>query len=115
MRLVSPSLPKLELWGREMFGLPTTWLVGGAVIAVGLFFGAVQLRHNAKLAAAHNTGVAVGKAEVATTTLAEAKKAGDDWREAEAETPLDADREYFKTLCAKSASCALREKYRGQR
>lgn len=95
-----------------MFGLPITWLVGGAVLCVGLFFGAVQLRHNAKLEAAHNTGVAVGKAGTATTALAEAKQAADDFRQAEAETPIDADREYFKRLCAQSASCALRAKYR---
>ena len=95
-----------------MFGLPITWLAAAAVVAVGLFFGAVQLRHNAKLAAAHNTGVAVGKAETATTALVEAKKASDDWREAEKETPLDADREYFKKLCGTHSACALREKYR---
>jgi hypothetical protein len=95
-----------------MLGLPNAWLIGGAVLCVGLFFGAVQLRHNAKLAAAHNTGVAVGKAEVATTALAETKKAADDMREAEAETPLDADRLYFQKLCAQHASCAAREKYR---
>ena len=94
-----------------MFGTPTVWLIGGAVVAVGLFFGAVQIRHNAKLAAAHNTGVAVGKAETATAALAEAKKAGDDWNAAEAETPLDADRLYFQKLCARHVSCAARAKY----
>lgn len=95
-----------------MFGLPTTWLIGGAVIVVGLFFGAVQIRHNAKLAAAHNTGVAVGKAETATTTLAAAKQAADAEREAEAETPVDADLAYFRKLCGQSASCRSRSKYR---
>jgi hypothetical protein len=94
-----------------MFGLPIAWLVGGAALCVGLFFGAVQLRHNAKLEAAHTTGVAVGKAEVAVATVVETKKATEDFRAAEAETPLDADREYFKRLCAQHASCALRSKY----
>jgi hypothetical protein len=94
-----------------MLGLPTTWLIGGCVLAVGLFFGAVQLRHNAKLEAAHNTGVAVGKAESAKTAVAETKKAGDDWRAAEEETPVDADVLYFQKLCAQHASCAARSKY----
>jgi hypothetical protein len=95
-----------------MFNLPIAWLVGGAAICVALFFGAVELNHRAKLAAAHSTGVAVGKSAAATTAVAEAKKAADDYREAEAETPLDADREYFKRLCATHSSCALRSKYR---
>ena len=95
-----------------MFGLPQTWLIGGAVLCVALFFGAVEIRHRAKLAAAHNTGVAVGKAETATAALETAKKAADEFRKAEAETPPDADREYFKRLCATHSSCAAREKYR---
>jgi hypothetical protein len=95
-----------------MFGLPSTWLIGGAVVSVALFFGVVQVRHMAKLEAVRNEGVAIGKGEAATSTLAAAKQAADDMREAEAETPLDADREYFKRLCAKHSSCALRAKYR---
>jgi hypothetical protein len=94
-----------------MFGTPTMWLVGGLVICFGLFFGAVQLRHNAKLAAAHATGVTVGKAEVATTALGAAEKAAAAEREAETETPLDADREYFRRLCATHSSCRARAKY----
>ena len=95
-----------------MFGLPTTWVAAGAAICVALFFGVVQVRHSAKLTAAHDTGVAVGKAETAAAGLAEAKQANEDFRQAEAETPVDANREYFKRLCAQSASCALRAKYR---
>ena len=96
-----------------MFGLPTTWLIGGIVVSVALFFGVVQVRHMAKLEAVRSEGVAIGKGEAATSTLAEAKQAADDWREAEAEVPIDAEREYFMRLCAKHSSCALRAKYRG--
>jgi hypothetical protein len=94
-----------------MFGHPSTWLIGGAVLCVALFFGAVQVRHQAKLEAARAEGVAIGKGAAATETLVAAKEAAADYQAAEAETPLDADREYFKRLCAKSASCALRSKY----
>lgn len=95
-----------------MFGLPATWLAAGVAICVALFFGVVEINHRTKLAAAHDAGVAVGKAETNSAAVAEAKQANEDFRQAEAETPIDADREYFKRLCAQSASCALRSKYR---
>ena len=95
-----------------MFGLPIAWLVAACVACVALFFGAVEINHRAKLAAAHSTGVAAGKAGAAITAVAEAKNAGDDWRKAEQETPADADRLYFQKLCAQHASCAARAKYR---
>ena len=96
-----------------MLGLPTTWLIGGVVACAILLAGTVHIRHQAKVEGARNEGIAIGKGEAATTTLAEAKKAADDFRGAEAETPVDADRGYFKRLCARSASCALRDKYKG--
>jgi hypothetical protein len=93
-----------------MFGLPVTWLAGAAAVCVGLFFGAVQLRHNAKLAAAHSTGVAVGKAESAATALASASKTAQAEREATEATPLPADKQAIIELCRKSASCRDRGK-----
>jgi hypothetical protein len=70
---------------------------------------------NAAQRAKHEAGLATGRGEAAVTELAEAKAATDDMRAAEAETPLDADREYFKRLCGKHSSCELRSKYRGYR
>ena len=85
------------------------WLIGAAV-AIGLGFIAAYKVHEAKKIAA---AVEAERAATATAAVAAAKQAADDYRAAEAETPIDADLEYFKALCGKSASCALRSKYAG--
>lgn len=91
-----------------MLGLPTTWLVGGAAICAALFFGVTQIRHNAKLEAAHNTGVAVGRTEAAVATVEAVRDAASAERAAEADVgPLD-DRADIIALCKRSASCKER-------
>jgi hypothetical protein len=78
-----------------------------AIMGVVIWVGHGELQER-KAAAAR----AEALASQASAAPVEMKKANDDWRQAEAETPIDADREYFKRLCAQSASCALRSKYR---
>ena len=94
-------------------GNPLIWaaVLGWLVAAGG--YGTMKVLEARRVQASYDKGVSAGKESVATVAVAEAKKAADDFREAEAETPIDADREYFMRLCAKHSSCALRAKYRG--
>jgi hypothetical protein len=91
-----------------MFGLPTTWLIGGIVVSVALFFGVVQVRHMAKLEAVRSEGVAIGKGESSAAALKAAEKGAEAERAAEAETPVTLDRAAIIALCKRSASCKER-------
>ena len=79
--------------------------------------GAAHLRYTATLkaisTAAESKGTATADAKHAVGALEAATEAANDYRAAEAETPLDADREYFKKLCGQHASCRSRSKYAG--
>jgi predicted negative regulator of RcsB-dependent stress response len=88
---------------------PNAWLVLVMVgMGVAIYIGHSKIK---RLQAEKARSDAV--ATSATSQVVATKQAADDYREAEASTPLDADREYFKALCGKSASCALRSKYAG--
>ena len=91
---------------------PSVWLGGAAALSLAVFIGAVTIKHNAEVKSARKEGVAIGTGEAATKTLVAANKAAEAAREAETEVPLDADREYYKKLCPKHASCKSRSKYR---
>lgn len=89
-------------------GPPIAWLVGAGVVCVGLFFGAVTIRHNAEVAGARNEGVAIGTGKSSTAALEAVAKTAEAERAAEAETPLPADRAAIIALCKRSASCRER-------
>lgn len=93
-----------------MLGTPTVWLAGALAICAALFVGNVVQHMEVK--SARKEGVAIGTGEAATKTLVVATKAAEAAREAETEVPLDADREYYKKLCGKHASCKSRSKYK---
>lgn len=78
------------------------------MICIGLFFGAVTIRHNAELKGARNEGIAIGTGKTATAALEAATKTADAERAAEAETPLPADKAAVIALCKRSASCRER-------
>jgi hypothetical protein len=92
-------------------------LAACGLLCLVLFLGAAHLRYQALLkavtVAAESKGTATADAKHATAALEAATQAAADFREAEAETPVDADREFFKKLCGKSASCRSRSKYAG--
>ena len=93
---------------------PLAWLGGAATLSAALFGVGlyVAVSHNAEVKSARKEGVAIGTGEAATKTLVVATKAAEAAREAETEVPLDADREYYKKLCGKHASCKSRSKYK---
>ena len=91
-----------------MFGLPTTWLIGGAVVSLGLFFGAVQIRHMAKVEGARNEGIAIGTGKASTAALEAVSETADAKRAATAETPLVTIPADIIAACKRSASCKER-------
>lgn len=95
-----------------MFGTPAIWLGGALAICLGLFVAGVVAKHAAEVKGARNEGIAIGTGKSATAALEAATKAADAERLAEAETPVDADLAYYRTLCGQSASCRSRSKYR---
>jgi hypothetical protein len=93
-------------------GNPLIWLCVMLGLSLPSMYGVMKVKHTWEVRAAYDKGVEAGKGQASTTALAAAEKAAGQWNEAQAETPLDADREYFKRLCATHSSCALRSKYR---
>lgn len=91
-----------------MFGLPTTWLVGGVAACLALFLTHVHIKTNARVEGARNEGIAIGTGKTATATLEAATKTAAAERAAEAETPLPADKAAIIALCRRSASCRER-------
>jgi hypothetical protein len=91
-----------------MFGTPIAWLAGGAVVAIGLFFGAVQIRHAAKLDVVRSEGIAIGKAGAATAALESATETTKAIETAKAETPLLTVPAEIIEACKREASCKER-------
>jgi hypothetical protein len=92
---------------------PLAYLCLALALALPATYGTMKVLEARRVQAAYEQGRAAGAGSTASAAVAEVKQAATDYREAEAETPLDADREYFKRLCGQSASCALRSKYQG--
>jgi hypothetical protein len=93
-------------------GNPLIWVCVVLGLALPSVYGAMKVRNSMEVRAAYDKGVEAGKGAASTAALEEAKKAAGQWNAAQAETPVDADREYFRRLCATHSSCALRSKYR---
>lgn len=93
-------------------GTPMVWLIGAGVVSVGLFFGAVTIKHNAEVKFARKEGVAIGTGTAATNALEAAAKTAQAEREAEEKIRLETERKALIALCNRSASCEERGKYK---
>lgn len=93
-------------------GTPMVWLLGAGVVSIGLFFGAVTIKHNAEVKFARKEGVAIGESTAAKDALAAAAKAAQAEREAEEKIRLETERKALIALCNRSASCEERGKYK---
>jgi uncharacterized phage protein gp47/JayE len=91
---------------------PTIWLGGAVAACLALFVGGVTIKHRAQLAAAQETGIAIGTGRAATAALEAATEVAKAERAAEEAIPLTAERKELIRICNRSASCEERGKYK---
>ena len=88
---------------------PSIWLGGAVAACLALFVGGVAIKHRAQLAAAVETGKAIGTGETSKQTLDAATKTAEAEREATEEVgTVPADKAAIIALCKRSASCKER-------
>ena len=91
-----------------MFGLPSTWLIGGLMLALAATWGTMKIKHASEVTASYEKGVNAGKAASSTATVAAATATAEAEREATESTPLVIDKAAIIALCKQRASCRER-------
>ena len=93
-------------------GTPMVWLIGAGVVSVGLFFGAITIKHSAEVKGARKEGIAIGTGTASKTALEAATEIANAERAAEEKIRLETERKALIALCNRSASCEERGKYK---
>lgn len=91
-----------------MLGAPSIWVIVALALGLAGSWGGWSLKNKWDIAASYKQGVSDGKASAAVEVVAAAKEIAAADREAEAATPLPADKAAIMELCKRRASCRER-------